>query len=48
MTVENLFQELVEECKCKLGRDLKSEEVELIEWIQERQFEELFQRVKSS
>ncbi len=48
MTVKNVFQELVNECKCKLGRDLKKEEVELIKWIQEQQFQSLFQQVKSS
>ncbi|TWI56884.1 hypothetical protein [Halalkalibacter nanhaiisediminis] len=48
MAVENLVQELVCELRSKLGRDLKNEELELIEWIQQRQFEKLFQGVKSS
>jgi hypothetical protein len=48
MLVENLYEELVDECKCKLRRDLTSKEVELIKWIQERQYEMCFQRIKSS
>ncbi|WP_227936514.1 hypothetical protein [Alkalihalobacillus deserti] len=48
MQIENLFEELVNECKCKLGRELVIEEVELIKWIQEKHYESFFGRVKSS
>ncbi|MFC0562064.1 hypothetical protein [Halalkalibacter alkalisediminis] len=48
MPIENLFEELVNECKCKLGRELAREEVELIKWIQEKHYETFFERVKSS
>ncbi|WP_162831752.1 hypothetical protein [Halalkalibacter akibai] len=48
MPIENLYMELINECKCKLGRELTKEEVELIKWIQEKQYESFFQKVKSS
>ncbi|WP_165763783.1 hypothetical protein [Halalkalibacter urbisdiaboli] len=48
MAVENLYQELVSECTSKLGRELTGKEVELIQWVQEKQYESLFQQMKSS
>ncbi len=48
MLREDFYQKLVDECKCKLGRELESNEVELIKWIQEKHYETLFQQVKSS
>ncbi|ARK31805.1 hypothetical protein [Halalkalibacter krulwichiae] len=48
MPIQNLYKEIVTECKCKLDRELTKEEVELIKWIQEKHYECFFRRVKSS
>jgi hypothetical protein len=48
MQIDNLFEDLINECKCKLRRNLTREEVELIKWIQEKQYETFYRKMKSS
>ncbi|WP_198507852.1 hypothetical protein [Bacillus sp. FJAT-45037] len=48
MALETLYEELRDECKCKLGRELTKKEVELLLWMKDRQIESVYQRVKTS
>ncbi|MDV2686356.1 hypothetical protein RYX56_18470 [Alkalihalophilus lindianensis] len=48
MALEKWYEELLVECKCKLGRELTEKEVELLGWIKDKQMESVYQQVKTS
>ncbi|MBP3949844.1 hypothetical protein [Bacillus suaedae] len=48
MLIENLYLELVSDCKSKLGRELTREETDLLKWVQEKEYEACYQSLKSS
>ncbi|MEK4566006.1 hypothetical protein MKX54_15165 [Alkalihalobacillus sp. FSL R5-0424] len=48
MTCKNLYEELVEDCRLKLGRELTPEEDDFVKWMEQQQTESLYKNVKTS
>lgn len=48
MTCKNLYEELVEDCRLKLGRELTPEEDDFVKWMEQQQTEALYKNVKTS
>ncbi|WP_179295613.1 hypothetical protein [Bacillus sp. FJAT-45350] len=46
--LEKMYKQLLFEFRYKLGRELSQKELDFIAWINERQFEENYKRMKSS